>query len=203
MSTQSGRAVSPDNQPTPVNPPTPNPARRRGLIVSLGLNVVLFVLVCGLVLYAFMLKVDLDEGKRRLSKEIETRQQAERYLIETRGLLTDSLREIEQLKAQLAYKDSNDQAAASAKPALPLAVNFRSSLLGKGLVAVIENTSDRYLTVVLTVRNPTLSTVKRFKLELKPKSSTDFGHLEGWQFASGDEVGLFNDGFSGLQLRVP
>ena len=184
-------------------PAAVHPGRRRGLVVSIGLNAVLFVLVCGLLLYAFMLKVDLDDGKRRLSKEVETRQQAERYLEETRGLLTGSLREIEQLKAQLAYKDSDYQAVISAKPALPLVVTFRSSLLGNGLVAVIENTSDLYLTVVLAVRNPTLSTVKRFKLELKPQSSTDFGHLEGWTFAPGDEVGLFNDEFSGLQLSVP
>jgi hypothetical protein len=180
-----------------------HPGRRRGLAVSIGLNAVLFVLTCGLLLYAFMLKVDLDDGKRRLSKEVETRQQTERYLTETRDLLTGSLREIEQLKAQLAYRESDYQAAIAVKPALPLAVTFRSSLLGNGLVAVIENTSDRYLTAVLTVRNPTLSTVKRFTLELKPRSSTDFGHLEGWTFASGDEVGLFNDEFSGLRLSVP
>jgi flagellar basal body-associated protein FliL len=177
--------------------------KRRGLIISIGLNGVLFILVCGLALYAFMLKVDLDEGKRRLSKEVETRQQTERYLIETRNLLTSSLREIEQLKAQLAYKESDYQAAVSVKPALPVVVEFRASLLGQGLVAVINNTSDRYLTLVLAVRNPTLSTVKRFKLELNPKSSTDFGHLEGWQFASGDEVGLFNDEFGALKLTVP
>jgi hypothetical protein len=178
-------------------------ARRRGLIVSIGFNVVLFLLVCGLALYAFMRNVDLGEVKRRLSKEVETRQQAERYLLETRNLLTSSLREIEQLKAQLAYKESDYQAAAASKPSLPLVVGFRSSMLGKGLVAVIENTGDRYLTVVLSVRNPTLSTVKRFTLELGPRSSTDFGHLEGWQFASGDEVGLFNDEFAALRLSVP
>jgi len=177
--------------------------RRRGLIVSVSLNVALFLLACGLVLYAFMLRVDLDEAKRRLSKEVETRQQAERYLVETRNQLTNSLREIEQLKAQLAYKETDYQAAISAKPALPVVVNFRASMLGKGLVAVIENTSDRYLTVMLSVRNPTLSTARRYKLNLDPKSSTDFGHLEGWQFASGDEVGLFNDEFSGLRLSVP
>jgi len=45
-------------------------------------------------------------------------------------------------------------------------------MLGKGLVAVIENTSDRYLTVMLSVRNPTLSTARRYKLNLDPKSST-------------------------------
>jgi len=186
--------------------PAPSQPQRRGLIVSIGLNVVLLLLACGLVLYAFMLNVDLGDVKRRLSKEVETHQQTERYLIETRNQLTDSLREIEQLKAQLAYKETDVQAAvaaAAAKPALPVVVGFRSSMLGKGLVAVIENTSDRYLTVVLAVRNPTLSTTRRFKLDLEPKSSTDFGHLEGWQFASGDEVGLFNDEFGALRITVP
>jgi len=178
--------------------------KRRGLFVSIGLNVVLVLLVCGLTLYAFMLNVDLGDVKRRLSKEIETRQQTEQYLIETRNQLTESLREVEQLKAQLAYKETDaQQAAAAAKPALPVVVNFRSSMLGKGLVAVIENTSDRYLTVILAVRNPTLSTARRFTLDLEPRSTTDFGHLEGWQFASGDEVGLFNDEFGALKITVP
>lgn len=183
--------------------PSPIQPRRRGLVVSIGLNAVLLVLVCGMALYAFMLNVDLGDVKRRLSKEAETRQQAERYLIETRNQLTESLREIELLKAQLAYKETDFQAAVAAKPALPVVVGFRSSMLGKGLVGVIENTSDRYLTVVLAVRNPTLSTAKRFLLELAPRSSIDFGHLEGWQFASGDEVGLFNDEFGALKITVP
>ncbi|MBT9566939.1 MAG: hypothetical protein IV085_01435 [Thiobacillus sp.] len=188
-----------------AKPPAPASAspRRRGLIVSVALNVVLVVLVCGLALYAFMLNVDLGDLKRRVSKEIELRQQADRYLVETRNRLTESLRMNEQLKAQLAYRESDYQAATAAKPALPVVVNFRSSILGKGLVAVIENTSDRYLTVVLSARNPTLSTSRRFKLDLDPQSKTDFGHLEGWQFVSGDEVALFNDEFGALRLTVP
>ena len=75
----------------------------------------LVLLACGLVLYAFMLNVDLDDVKRRLSKEVETHQQTERYLIETRNQLTESLREIEQLKAQLAYKESDYQAATASQ----------------------------------------------------------------------------------------
>jgi len=182
---------------------TPGQPKRRGLILSIGVNVVLLLLACGLLLYAFMLNVDLDDIKRRLSKEVETRQQAERYLIEARNQLTDSQREIEQLKAQLSDKETDYRAAISAKPALPVVVSFRSSILGKGLVAVFENTSDRYLSVVLSVRNPTLSTARRFTLELDPKSSTDFGHMEGWQFAAGDELGLFNDEFGALRLTAP
>ena len=198
MSEENDRAVSAARQPEPVNQ-----RRRRGLVVSIGLNVVQLVLISILVLYAFMLNVDLGDVKRRLSKEIESRQQTESYLVETRNQLIDSLREIEQLKAQLAYKDTDYQATASTLPALPVVINFRSSILGKGLVAAIQNTGDRYLTVVLSVRNPTLSIAKRFKLELDPRSSTDFGHLEGWQFASGDELGLYNDGFGALKITVP
>ncbi|MHB1092210.1 hypothetical protein [Thiobacillus sp.] len=177
--------------------------KRRGLFVSVGVNVVLLLLVCGLALYGFMLNVDLGDMKRQLSKETEARQQSERYLIETRNQLTENLQEIEQLKAQLSYKETDVKAAAAAKPALPVVIGFRSSILGKGLVAEIENTSDRPLVVILAVRNPALSTARRFKLDLEPGSRTDFGHLEGWQFASGDEVGLFNDEFRALTVTVP
>lgn len=185
---------------TATSPASP---KRRGLIASIVVSTVLAVVASGLGLYAFMLNVDLGDMKRRLSREIEVRLQAERYLIETRNQLTESLREIEQLKAQLAYKETDFEAMATAKPALPVVVEFRSSLLGMGMVAVIENTSDRYLTVVLAVRNPTLSTVKRFTLQLGPRSRTDFGHIEGWQFSSGDEIGLYNDEFGTLRLTVP
>lgn len=190
-----------DTGKTPATPAVS--PKRRGLVIAIGLNVVLAVLVSGLALYAFLLNVDMGDLKRRISKEVEARQQAERYLVETRNLLTGSLRENEHLKAQLAYKEADYQAAIAAKSALPVVVNFRSSMLGKGLVAVIENTSDRHLTVVLSVRNPTLSSVKRFNLDLEPQSKTDFGHLEGWQFVSGDEVALFNDKFGALKLTVP
>jgi len=184
--------------------PTPAPAGRPlAWWVSIGLNVLLFVLVCGLGLYAFVLNVDLDDVKRRLSKEVETRQQAERYLAETRNLLTASQRELEQLKARPDPGEAGFQSAQSGKPAMPVVVDFRSSLIGKGMVAVIENTSERYLTVLLSARNPTLSTARRFKVELGPRSSTSFGHMEGWQFSSGDELALFHEDFAAVRLSVP
>lgn len=190
-------------EPTQPAAPVSAPRLRRGLFVAVGLSLVLIVLSSGLALYAFMLNVDIGDLKRRVSKEIELRQQAERYLVETRNQLTETLRANEQLRAQLAYRDSDFQAAAAIKPDLPVVVNFRSSILGKGLVAVIENNSDRYLTVVLSVRNPTLSVSRRFTIDLDPRSKTDFGHIEGWQFVSGDEVALFNDEFKALRLTVP
>ena len=184
---------------------TSKPAARmsRGMMVSIGLNIALGLLACGLGLYAFMLNFDLDDAKRRLTKEVETRQQTERYLVDTRNQLNQSLRDVEQLKSQLEYKESDGQSAAGSKPQMPVVVHFRPSLLGKGMVAVIENNSERYLTIVLTTRNPTLATARRFTLELGPGASKDFGHLEGWQFASGDELSLFHDDFRGLKVNVP
>ena len=179
------------------------PAGRRGLWIAVGASVVLLLTAAGLLLYAFMLNVDLGDLKRRLSKEVETRQLAERYLVETRNQLTESLREVEQLKAQLAHRSAEAETMASAKPALPVVVSFRSSILGKGLVAVLDNTSDRYLTVTLVARNPTLASARRFTVELAPRAKAEFGHLEGWQFASGDELALFHDAYAELRLPVP
>jgi len=188
----------------PDQPFTKNKPRwPRSLLISVGLNILGILLVCGLALYAFMLNVDLGEAARRYTKEIQARQQTERYLAETRLRLDQSLQEIEQLKRQLEYKPSEFQTEQSAKPALPVLIHFRSSFLGRGIVAVVENGSDRALTVVMNVRNPTLARLRRFTLELPPHGSEDFGHLEGWQFASGDEITLFHNNFSALRVVVP
>jgi hypothetical protein len=184
-----------------ANPPSAR--MTRGMMVSLGFNIALGLLACGLGLYAFMLNVDLGDSKRRLSKEVEVRQQTEAYLVETRNRLNQSVLEIEQLKAQLQYKETEFQTTPGLKPTMPVLVSFRSSFWGKGLVAELQNTGERYLTVILTVRNPTLSSARRFSLQLEPKSSTAFGHLEGWAFASGDEIALFHNDFNPLKLVVP
>lgn len=175
----------------------------RSLMISIGINIVGILLLSGMALYAFMLNVDLGEVRRKLSKEVELRQQAQRYLVETRNRLDQSLQEIEQLKTQLEYRQSDFPPPSTAKPAMPVVVHFRSSLLGKGIVAVLENTSDRSLTLVMNVRNPTLANLRRFTLEIAPHSGEDFGHLEGWQFASGDELTLFHNDFNSLRLLVP
>lgn len=159
--------------------------------------------MCGLALYAFMLNVDLGEAGRRYAKEVQVRQQTERYLAETRNRLDQSLQEIEQLKAQMEYKPSEFHTGPDAKPSMPVTVHFRTSFLGRGIVAVLENSSDRHLTVVMNVRNPTLAQLRRFTLEIPSHGSEDFGHLEGWQFASGDELMLFHNDFNALRVVVP
>ena len=193
---------------TPINATpeiSPKPATRwsRRLMVSIGLSIAGFLMLCVLGLYAFMLNVDLSEAKRRLSKEVELRQQTERYLVETRNQLNQSLLEIAQLKTQLEFRQAEFPPPSALKPPMPVVIHFRSSFLGRGIVAVLENTSERDLTVVMNVRNPTLANLRRFTLELPPHSSANFGHLEGWQFASGDELVLFHNDFNALRLVVP
>jgi len=184
--------------------PEPKHAARGPLWwVSISFNILLFVAVCALGLYAFMLNVDLGDIKRRLSKEVESREQTERYLVDTRNLLAQSQHELEQIRAQLDLREAEFRTVNADKPRMPVVVGFRSSLMGKGMVAVIENTSDRYLNVVLAARNPTLSTARRFALELAPRASHSFGHMEGWQFSSGDELSLFHEDFSAIRLTVP
>ena len=183
--------------------PKTSPRWPRSLLISIGFNIVGILLVCGLALYAFMLNVDLGDAGRRVAKEVQARQQIERYLAETRNRLDQSLQEVEQLKSQLEYKPSEFQTGPGAKPSIPVTAHFRSSFLGRGIVAVLENTSDRHLTVVMNVRNPTLARLRRFTLEIPPHGSEDFGHMEGWQFASGDELVLFHNDFNALRVVVP
>ena len=93
--------------------------------------------------------------------------------------------------------------AQAGKPALQAKIGFRKSWIGIGLVAEISNHSSHYLTLVMTARNPTLSTIKRFQIEIDPGDTLAFGHNDGWKFTSGDELNLYNDDYRALRVIVP
>jgi hypothetical protein len=179
----------------------PQQIARKWLWLSLIANALLLLLAGGAILFAFMVSYDLQDAKIRLAKEREDKQRIEAYLAESRARAAEVEREIRRLSQALNARDPAQ--AESGKPDLPVRISFRKSYLGIGLVAVIENTSSRYLTMVMTTRNPTLSTVKRFQIEVKPGDDIAFGHDDGWKFASGDEIGLYNDNYRALKLTVP
>jgi hypothetical protein len=174
---------------------------RKWFLLSLISNILLLVLAGGAILFAFMLSYDLQKAKVQLDKEKQDRHRVEAYLAESRARVAEIEREIRRLSQALNAKDPAQ--VGSGKPALPVKVGFRKSYLGIGLVAVIENTSAHYLTLVMTTRNPTLSTVKRFQIEIAPGDDLAFGHNDGWKFASGDELNLYNDNYKALKLSVP
>lgn len=174
---------------------------KKWLLLSLIANALLLVLAAGSVLFAFMLSYNLQDAKIQLAKEKEDKQRVESYLAESRARAAEVEREIRRLSQALNAQDPVQ--AESGKPDLPVLVSFRKSYLGIGLVAVIENTSSHYLTLVMTARNPTLSTIKRFQIEVAPGDDLAFGHNDGWKFASGDELSLYHDNYRAFRLIVP
>lgn len=174
---------------------------KKWLVLSLIANLMLLTLVGGMVLFAFMLSYHLQDTKIQLTKANEDRQRLQTYLAESRAQAAEVEREISRLNQ--AFTGTDLSLTDSGKPPLPVQVRFRRSYLGIGLVAVIRNTSNRYLTLVMTARNPTLSRVNRFQVEIAPGDSLAFGHNDGWKFASGDELGLYHDSYKAFKLVVP
>lgn len=179
----------------------PQQVAKKWLWLSLIANLLLLFLAGGAVLFAVMLSYDLQDVKIQLGKEKEDKRRVEAYLAESRARAAEVEREIRRLSQALNAKDPAQ--SEPNKPNLPVKVSFRKSYLGIGLVAVIENTSSSYLTLVMTARNPTLSAVKRFQIEIKPGDDIAFGHDDGWKFTSGDELSLYNDKYQALKLAVP
>lgn len=187
----------------PGQPASSQVIAKKWFWLSILANVLLFMMASGAVLFSFMLSYDLQDARLQAEKEVQARHRAEQYLQESHARLAEAQREAERLSRALSQRAADPAQYDEGKPALPVAIRFRKSFWGKGLVAVIENRSDQYLTLVLSVRNPTLSTAKRFQIELKGGDDLDFGHDDGWQFSSGDEVGLYHNDFKALKMIVP
>ena len=179
----------------------PTQVARKWLWLSILANILLLVLAGGAILFAVTLSYDLQDTKIHLDKIKDEKRRVEAYLAESRARVNEVEREIKRLSQALNAPDPAQ--LDSGKPKLPVKVHFRKSYLGIGLVAVIENTSERYLTMVLTTRNPTTSTAKRFQIEIKPQDDVAFGHDDGWKFTSGDELNLYNDNYKAFKVKVP
>lgn len=184
----------------------PNPATsvpRKWFWLSLSANALLLMLAAGAVLIAFMLNYELQDMKLQRDKERAAKLRVEQYLAESRARMAEFEREIQRLSHAFAEKIVDPAQIDSNKPPMPVKITFRKSYLGIGLVAVIENTSSQHLTLLLTARNPTLATARRFQIEIKPENDIAFGHDDGWQFASNDELALYHDHYRAVRMIVP
>jgi len=97
------------------------------------------------------------------------------------------------------YKVFNDMS----KPALPVQCQYRRKLLANGYAEIFTNKSNKFLSVLATFRNPTFHSTKSFRLDLSPNVPVQFGHLQGWDFTSGDQITLVNDGYQTAYYSVP
>jgi hypothetical protein len=175
----------------------------RNLLISVALNVLFAVALCAVSLYAFMIKVDMEEQKGLLIRGADTRQKLDADLSQARIDLAAARNEADDLRARLNAQALGDQTADRAKPELPVEVRFRRSFWGRGLVAKFTNESKHTLTLILAIRNPTLSKFNRFQLKIGPEDSEEFSYSEGWEFASGDELTVYHNDFKSLKVIVP
>ena len=175
----------------------------RSLLISVALNLLLAMALCAVGLYAFMIKVDMEEQKGVLIRDANIQQALDTYLSQARIDLATARTEADDLRARLNAQALGDQTAEVAKPELPVEVSFRRSFWGRGLVAKFTNKSEHSLTLILAIRNPTLSKFNRFQLKIGPEDSEEFSYSEGWEFASGDELTVYQNDFKSLKVVVP
>ena len=90
-----------------------------------------------------------------------------------------------------------------AKPAIPILFTYRKALLSDGLVATFTNQSDRLLAILVTVRNPSFGRQDSFRLDIPPNRSKEIGHLEGWNFVSGDVITITHAEYAPLIKIIP
>jgi hypothetical protein len=178
------------------------PGNRR-LLISFAINLALLAALCAVGLYAFMIKVDMEEQKGLLIRYAVNQQRLEAHLSQASGDLAAARQEADNLRGRLNAQAVGEQVLESAKPALPVEVGFRKSFWGRGLIAKLKNQSTRSLVLVLAIRNPTLSRFKRFELKLGPQDKEEFGYTDGWEFASGDELSIYHNDYKDLKITVP
>jgi uncharacterized membrane-anchored protein YhcB (DUF1043 family) len=193
------------------------PARSPVFVASVIVNGVLAV---GLVIVAalyFQATTELAATKAELAKEVaraaELKTDLNSARIELQSLAAQSTKlksEMEAKEQVLAKEKSRAESATTALerekarlPAVPVRVEFRRSAMGRGLVGIFSNYSSKQLPVVIALHNPTTGLRKQLSIQIAPGSRAELGYLEGWQFASGDQVAIGSAGHEALRVTVP
>jgi hypothetical protein len=89
------------------------------------------------------------------------------------------------------------------KPAMPILVTYRESLMGNGYVGVFTNQSGRLLAILVTAYNPSFGRKQSFRLDIPPNQSREIGHLEGWSFVSGDQIIVAHAEYAPINTKIP
>lgn len=78
-------------------------------------------------------------------------------------------------------------------PALPMQVQSRPAILGKGLVILFENQTDQPLSVSATLGHPATNFKRVYEIYTGPRGTKSIGSAEGWIGQSGDMIALENN----------
>lgn len=87
----------------------------------------------------------------------------------------------------------------------PIQVSFRDSLMFKGQVLRVTNTSNTaHLSCLLTVSNDTQNQKKSYSFSLAPRQTHEIGMLEmDWGFETGESVSIKVEGYATARYKVP
>jgi hypothetical protein len=88
-------------------------------------------------------------------------------------------------------------------PILPVAVSFRASMVGEGLVAMFHNTSGRYLAIRVVFDNRTLNAHNVRSLSMNPGEVVEVGWSEGWTFRSSETITASHQDYQTVSWLVP
>jgi len=157
-------------------------------------------------------KSEIDDANKKIA---ELQAQAAAAQAETEKIKAQALAaktEAERIKAEVeAAKNENKnledqnsqlQAKADEKPALPVTVSFRKAMMGPGNVAILNTTVKSTVPVLVTLHSAALGSSKTFELHLDPSLSTELGHLEGAVIENGDTITIENRNYSPVTFTV-
>ena len=75
--------------------------------------------------------------------------------------------------------------------------------LGRQPGAQYRNTSSKYLTVSVELRNATLGQSKTVVLTIGPNKMVEHGWAEGWSYQSGETITISHADYEVQESRVP
>lgn len=88
-------------------------------------------------------------------------------------------------------------------PPMPIAVGYRTSLLGHGLVITFRNDSDHPMDFVATIEHPDTGTVWKRDLYAAAGRTVETGWEQGWTGEHGDRVEVENNKFRTWRGSIP
>lgn len=88
-------------------------------------------------------------------------------------------------------------------PSMPTEVKFRPAMTGPGLVLMVKNTSDKYLTFLVTVTNPATNLEKSYRVDASPSGAVEVGYREGLMLSSGDKLKISNSDYQTWNGSIP
>jgi uncharacterized protein YoxC len=201
------------------------------LISSLVANCFLIVIVIGLIVFYLQTARDLEVSKStvnaqqieisgikaQLSMESSRAAELKTDLNATRADVQSLTKQSTELKSandakELALSEEKNrtevvQSALEKEknrlPIIPVRIEFRTSAMKKGLVGVFTNYSSKQLTIMMALRNTTTGQTKQIQTQIAPAAKLEIGHLEGWQFASGDQIIIGSAGYESSRSVAP